>query len=143
MTAMTGRQSAPVRLLPVVDDRDTAGFFEAARVGLLAIRMCNGCDAVLHMPRAFCHNCRSWDGRWQPVAGTGTVYSWTVVDHQVHPLFPVPYTVVLVELDDVPGARLIGHLPGAPDLHIGQPMRVWFETLADGVVLPQWEPLTT
>ena len=130
------------RLLPVVDDRDTAGFFEAARDGRLAIRMCNGCDAVLHMPRAYCHHCGSWDGRWQPVAGTGTVHSWTVVDHQVHPSFPVPYTVVLVDLDDVP-ARLVGHLPGTPDLHVGQPMRVWFETLADGVVLPQWAPATT
>jgi hypothetical protein len=39
-------------LLPVVDDRDTGGFFEAARRGVLAVRRCSGCDAVLHMPRA-------------------------------------------------------------------------------------------
>ena len=129
------------RLGPVVDDRDTGGFFAAAAAGRLVIRMCNGCDAVLHMPRAYCHQCGSWDGRWQEVAGTGTVYSWTVVDHQVHPSFPVPYTVVLVELDEV-RARLIGHLPGTPDLHIGQALTVWFETLADGVVRPQWSPVT-
>lgn len=128
------------RLRPVVDDRDTAGFFDAARHGVLAIRICNGCGAVLHMPRAFCHRCRSWDGRWQSVNGTGTVYSWTVVDHQVHPEFPVPYTVVLIELDDVP-ARLVGHLSGTPEVHVGQPMRVWFEKLPDGVVVPQWEPV--
>lgn len=128
------------RLAPVVDDLDTGGFFAAASAGRLVIRMCNGCDAVLHMPRAYCHQCGSWDGRWQEVAGAGTVYSWTVVNHQVHPSFPVPYTVVLVELDDVP-ARLIGHLPGTPDLRMGQPLTVRFETLADGVVLPQWDPV--
>ena len=128
------------RLLPVDDDIDTGGFFEAARRNELAIRMCNGCDAVLHMPRAYCHTCGSWEGRWQPVAGSGTVYSWTVVEHQVHPAYPVPYTVVLVELDDVPAARLVGYLPGAPELAAGQPMQVWFETVADGVVLPQWAP---
>ena len=131
------------RLLPVDDDIDTSGFFEAARRGELAIRMCNGCDAVLHMPRAYCHRCGTWDGRWHAVAGTGTVYSWTVVEHQVHPAFPVPYTVILVELDELPGTRLMGNLPGAPELAIGQPVEVWFETLdADGpVVLPQWRLL--
>lgn len=130
------------RLLPVGDDLDTGGFFEAARRGELVIRRCNGCDAVLHMPRAYCHTCGSWEGRWAPVAGTATVYSWTVVEHQVHPAYPVPYTVVLVQLDDVPAARLVGYLPGRPELTPGMPMRVWFETVADGVVLPQWAPAT-
>jgi DUF35 OB-fold domain, acyl-CoA-associated len=60
------------------------------------------------------------------------------VEHQVHPAYPVPYTVVLVQLDDV-AARLIGRLPGRPDLAPGQPMQVWFEEL-DGAVLPQWAP---
>jgi len=130
------------RLIPVDDDLDTGGFFEAARRGELVIRMCNGCDAVLHVPTAYCHSCGSWDGRWQAVAGGGSLYSWTTVAHQVHPAYPVPYTVVLVELDDAPAARLVGLLPGAPELAVGQPMEVWFETVDDGVVLPQWRPAT-
>jgi uncharacterized OB-fold protein len=129
-----------VRPMPVVDDRDTGGFFEAAARGELAIRMCNGCDAVLHVPVAYCHRCGSWDGRWQTVAGTGRLYSSTVVAHQVHPAFPVPYTVVLVELDDHPEARLVGQVPGRLDLVAGQPMEVWFEAVSDNVVLPQWRP---
>jgi len=44
---------------------------------------------------------------------------------------------VLIQLDDVP-ARLVGYLPGAPELAEGQAMKVWFETVDDGVVLPQW-----
>jgi uncharacterized protein len=128
-----------VRPLPVDDDVDTAGFFEAARRHELAVRVCDQCGAVLHMPRAYCRACGSWEGHWQPVSGRGRVYSWTTVEHQVHPAFRVPYTVVLVQLDDVP-ARLVGYLPGAPDLAEGQPMEVWFETLDDGVVLPQWRP---
>jgi uncharacterized OB-fold protein len=128
------------RLIPVDDDRDTAGFFEAARRGELAIRVCDGCGATLHMPRAYCHTCGSWEGHWQTVSGRGHVYSWTVVDHQVHPAYPVPYTIVLVQLDDVP-ARLMGYLPGTPELNEGQAMEVWFEELQDGVVLPQWRPV--
>jgi uncharacterized protein len=130
----------PDRLVPVVDDRDTGGFFAAAREGRLVVRRCNGCDAVLHLPRAYCAGCGSWDGRWQDAAGTATLHSWTVVEHQVHPAFPVPYTIVLVELDEVPAVRMVGYLDGAPDLVAGRPMRVRFDPVGDGVVVPGWEP---
>ena len=100
------------RLLPVDDDLDTGGFFEAARRGELAVRRCNGCDAVLHVPRAYCRHCGSWEGRWEVVDGAATLHSWTVVTHQVHPAYPVPYTVVLVDLDALPGTRLVGSLDG-------------------------------
>ena len=73
----------------------------------------------------------------------GRVYSWTVVEHQVHPAFPVPYTVVLVELDDHPRRGSSATYPGTPELVEGQPMEVWFETLDDGVVLPQWRTATS
>jgi uncharacterized OB-fold protein len=76
------------------------------------------------------------------VHGRGSVHTWTVVEHQVHPAYPVPYTVVLVDLDDLPGTRLVGRLDGRPRLRLGQPMRVTYAELDDGVVLPQWEPVT-
>ena len=129
--------------VPVVDDIDTGGFFEAARRDELAIRMCNGCDAVLHVPVAYCYRCGSWDTRWQAVSGRGRLYSWTIVAHQVHPAYPVPYTVVLVELEDHPEARLVGQLPGRQELEAGQEMEVWFQTIDEDVVLPQWRPRTT
>lgn len=102
------------------------------------IQRCDRCDAVLHVPRAYCHACGGWETRWQPVSGAATLYSWTVVTHQVHPGHPAPYTVVLVKLDDC-AANLVGSLPGTPELRPGQPMRVWFEE-RDGVVLPNWRP---
>jgi uncharacterized OB-fold protein len=129
------------RLLPVTEDHDTGGFFEGARRGELVVRRCDGCGAVLHMPVAYCHTCGSWESSWTPVAGTGRLVSWTTAEHQVHPAYPVPYTIVLVELDDAPGVRFVGHLRGAPHLTDGQPMRVWFEQLDEGVALPQWEPV--
>ena len=130
-----------MRLVPVDDDRDTGGFFAAAQRGELVVRACAACGAFLHLPRAYCRACGSWEGRWVPVSGRGHLYSWTVAEHQVHPSYPVPYTIVLVELDDHPGVRFVGNLPGAPHLTDGQPMRVWFEHLDDGVVLPQWAPV--
>jgi uncharacterized OB-fold protein len=128
------------RILPVEDDHDTGGFFAAARRGELVVRVCDDCGAVLHVPVAYCHHCGGWEGTWTPVQGTGRLVSWTTAEHQVHPAYPVPYTIVLVELDDRPGVRFVGSLPGAPQLTDGQAMRVWFEEL-DDAVLPQWEPI--
>ena len=78
---------------------------------------------------------------WKSVAPKGHLYSWTVAEHPVHPAFPVPYTVVLVDVDEAPGARLLGYLPGTPDLVDGQQMEAWFEDAGEGVVLPQWRPV--
>ena len=63
-----------------------------------------------------------------------------MVEHQVHPAYPVPYTIVLVDVDEAPGVRYVGSIPGRPDLVDAMAMRVRFDTVDDGVVLPQWEP---
>lgn len=129
------------RPIPVTDDRETAGFFEAARRHELGVRVCAECDHGLHVPVARCNRCGSWNTEWLTAAGTGTVYSWTTVTHQVHPAFPVPYTLVLVELDDHPDVRMLGTVPADTSLEPGQAMEVWFETLATDVVIPQWRPI--
>lgn len=123
--------------MPVVDDPDTGGFFAAVANGELALRVCQNCGAHLHLPKSYCHRCGSWTTGWRAVRPTGTVHTYTVVEHQVHPAFPVPYTLVLVALDDVPEARLVGHLPGRHDLVIGEPMEA---ELGHGTPLPSWRP---
>lgn len=126
-------------VLPVVDDVDTGEFFAAAARGELMARVCGSCGRDLHLPRENCPRCGAFSRQWRVVPPTGTLYSWTVVEHQVHPAYPTPYTVVLVEVDGTDGVRLLGRLPGRPRLAIGEPMKVWFEDV-DGVVLPQWRP---
>ncbi len=69
--------------------------------------------------------------------------SWTVVEHQVHPWFPVPYTVVLVEIDECPGVRMTGWLPGRAELDESTFLTADFEDLGrddhDNVItLPRW-----
>jgi uncharacterized OB-fold protein len=124
-------------LIPVDDDPDTGGYFEAARRGELAVRRCDGCDRILHLPRPYCRDCGSWEGRWETVPGSGTLYSWTAVTHQVHPMQEVPYTIILVQLDAHPAVRFIGRLDGTPQLIPGQPVEAYIE-YADGVALPNW-----
>lgn len=126
---------------PLTDDDDTGGFFAASKRGAVAVQFCNGCGASLHLPRPYCSSCGSWNVAWRDVSPTATVYSWTVAEHPVHPAFPVPYTVVMVELDDAPGVRLLSYLGGRPELHIGMEMRADFSDVRpDGAVVLQWIP---
>ncbi len=129
------------RMVPVTDDLDTGPYFAGARDHRLIVQRCNSCDAVLHLPRAYCHHCASWDTRWAEVSGRASLYTWTAVTHQVHAAYPVPYTVVVVKLHDV-DANLIGSLPGTPDLEVGQDMEVWFDEVGD-TVIPNWRPAAT
>jgi uncharacterized OB-fold protein len=126
--------------LPVTNDPDTAGFWLAAERSEVAVCACANCGAVLHLPRSHCHICRSWTVEWKVVAPTARLVSWTVAEHEVHPSFPVPYTLVLVELDEAPGVRLVGHLEGRPRLVAGMPMRAEFVTRPRHVTLVNWIP---
>ena len=129
------------RPLPVTDDPETGGFWQAAAEHRLVVRVCTGCSATLHLPKSYCHHCGSWDVSWRDVRPAGSLYSWTVVRHSIHEAFPAPCTVVLVQLDDDPGVRFVGNIPGVPDLEAGMPMRVRFEDVEPGVTIPQWEPV--
>ena len=128
------------RLYPAEWDRDTGPFFAAARDRRLVWQRCNGCGRGNHVPAPGCRFCGGTDLNWVAARGTGRLYAWTTVAHQVHPAWPVPYTVVIVALDEAPEVRLTGWLPGAPDLHEGQPMQVWFEEIGQDRILPNWRP---
>jgi uncharacterized OB-fold protein len=134
---MTQRQ---VRRLPVTDDVDTAGFWEASAQGVLRIRRCVRCDAFVHLPRNHCPKCHAPDTIWHEVPGRGTLVSFCVAEQQIDPAFPTPYTAVLVDVDDAPGVRLVGHLPGRVELTLGMKMIATFEKIDDDVTLPQWRP---
>ena len=126
------------RILPNVHDRETSGFFEAAAEGRLVYRACDDCDHALHPPTGHCPRCGGWNTAWRTSPGKGRLHAWTTVTHQLHPAYPTPYTLVVVELDDAPDVRLMGRLDGAPDLALDEPMTVWFERMNDDVTLPQW-----
>jgi uncharacterized OB-fold protein len=128
------------RPLPVVDDEDTGGFWHAATEHRLVVRVCNSCSATLHLPKSYCHHCGSWYVGWRDVRPTGSLYSWTILHHSIHEAFPAPCTIVLVQLDEDPNVRFVGHLAGVPDLYDGMPMQVRFEDVEPGVTIPQWQP---
>lgn len=73
------------------------------------------------------------------VSGRGTVHSFTVT-HQSVPGYEAPFVVVLVELEEQEGLRLVSQLIDVdPDLvRIGMPVAVTFRPAAEDVWLPMF-----
>lgn len=130
------------RPLPLPDDA-TAPFWEACHRHEFVMQRCAACKRLRFPPRPMCPHCQSFDCEWSPVSGRGTVFSFVVAHAPVLPAFQsrVPFPVLLVELDEDPGLRMIGNLLGGPSeaLRIGARVEVAFEQIAPDVTLPQWK----
>jgi len=120
-----------------------APFWEWCRRHELRLPRCADCGAFRFPPRPRCPECRSTEHSWDPVAGTGTVASYTVVSPPVLPAFAdrVPYNAVVVELDE--GPFLVSNLVDVAndDLATGVRVEVTFVDLDDDLTLPQFRPV--
>ena len=119
----------------------TAPYWDAAREGRLVVQQCRACHQVWHPPLPRCPHCHATDLGWRQVSGDGTIYSYTVVRHPTHYAFAekIPYVLAIVELAE--GPRLVTAITGAAPEEVrgGQPVRVVFAEVADGVTLPYFE----
>ena len=120
----TAAETTARRILPVEDDRDSRPA-SSKPPGAASWPCACATDAApcCTSPAPTATPCGSWDGHLAPPCGAPVdLVPGPLAEHQVHPAYVVPYTIVLVELDD-PGVRFVGYLPGAPELIDGQPMR--------------------
>ena len=127
-----------------VPDRLTAFYWEAARRGELQLLRCDGCGTFRHWPKPMCRACGSMHLSPATVSGRGTVYSWTVAHQAFHPAFAdrLPYVIVVVELEEQAGLRVLATLEDvAPeDVTAGMAVEVAFTEVAPDVVLPVFRP---
>jgi uncharacterized protein len=135
--------AAASRLAPMPDPW-TEPFWQAARERRLAIQCCEVCDSLQHPPGLMCRRCGGSQLGWRDVSGRGELYSFTVSEQSFVPGFEdaLPLAIGLVELAEQAGVRLLSNLlVEDPDsLRVGMSLRVRFEAIADGSVLPQFEP---
>lgn len=128
-------------IVPITQDPDTAGFFAAAREGRLVAQSCSDCGNVQQPPRHRCVACLSTELVWRDLPRSGSVHSWTVVEHQISPHFPAPYTVLLVDVaveETGTPLRFLGLVAGRAEPAIGDPVTLTFDTVGDGIILPNW-----
>jgi len=127
-----------MRVLPEPDD-STRFYWEAAARGELAIQRCRACHTFVHPPRSECPRCGSTDLAPERVSGQGTVYSFTIGHHAASGI-PTPFALVLVELDEQPGIRVLANLLDCPldEVRVGLRVAATFEDVGGGVTLPQF-----
>lgn len=129
------------RLAPVTTP-DTRFFWDGVRAHTLLIQRCGGCRTRRHPPRPMCPRCNSL--AWDAVAssGRGRVHSFVMPRHPPLPWFEGTYVVALVDLEE--GIRIVSNLCDvAPeDVAIGMPVEVFYQRFDDGLVLPQFRPVT-
>jgi uncharacterized OB-fold protein len=124
----------------------TQEFWDRCARQELAFQRCTECGAFRNPPVPVCHRCRSASYEYAPIAGRGTVYSFTVVTHALAPtLAPyVPYNVALIEFDDAPGVRLVSNVVDAApeELVVGMPVELQWEVTGAGATLPRFRKAT-
>jgi uncharacterized OB-fold protein len=121
---MTG-PTAPVRPLPRFPEPDTEPFWRATHDHKLLYQADAVTGEVVFFPR------RGPAGRqleWRESAGTGTIYTFTVIRQHGHAFFRArtPYIVAFVDLDE--GFRMLTEIAADPEtVHIGARVRVDWE----------------
>ena len=103
-------------------------FFEEARAGRLTGIRCGRCGLLAIPPKVLCPTCQQ--RQWEPVplAGTGTVTSYTVI--RVPPrgrAAEAPYAVAVVRLSE--GVSLLGRVVDIPFEALGSGLPVKFRPL--------------
>jgi uncharacterized OB-fold protein len=131
--------TAPLRPVPLPDDASEE-FWAACDRGELIAQRCSSCGRWRFPPRPTCPTCRSFDFAWEPLAGTGRVWSWVRVHPPLLPAFAAmaPYVSLVVELDEDPvHLRMVGRLDGDAEPAMGDRVRVGFEEVGERR-LPLW-----
>lgn len=117
-----------------------APYWEGLRKRKLLVQRCT-CGNWQFGPEWLCYRCRRFDPPWEEVAPHGVIYSWERVWHPAHAALNghTPYLVVLVELPQAGGVRMLGNLLGDPmqEVSIGSPVTAVFEQHT-GYTLLQW-----
>jgi uncharacterized OB-fold protein len=122
---------------------DNRAFWTGGAEGQLRIMRCQDCGTFIHPPQPLCRKCLSENVAAETVAGTGTIYSYSVNHQKWHPDLDVPYVIARVELDGVPGVYLTTNIVGCPvdTVDIGDRVKVTFEQQED-VYIPLFEKVS-
>jgi uncharacterized OB-fold protein len=119
-------------------DLDNQSFWDAVKRHELVLQRCRDCGDFYQIPRPMCPQCRSMETlEWVPSSGRGQIYSYVTFtsDRMAYPAMKIPYTVVLVELEE--GVRLTSNVVDMTpeDVYIGMPVEVVFEDINDNLTL--------
>ncbi len=136
--------ATPTRPRPENPDAAAMPYYEGTRRGQLMLQRCESCSRYIAYARDYCPHCLKPETlEWVPAAGTGRVYTFTIVRQNPHPFFAerVPYAYAVIELDE--GVRMVSNVVGVDpdDVKCELPVRVDFERVDDEITVPIFRPI--
>jgi uncharacterized protein len=125
-----------------VSDLDSEAYWRGLREHEVRLLRCQSCGHRIHQPLAMCPRCHSFDLRPEAVAGTGSVYSFTIAHREFVPGVRPPYAVALVEIDEEPSVRILTNLVSCrtDEVRIGLRVRAVFKDIDATTSLLFFEP---
>jgi len=118
-------------------------FWHSLKAHKARIQRCVQCGSFRYVPKEICYRCHSSAATWEPIQGTGTVYTFTVVRRAPTPAFQAdsPYTIVHVEMDE--GVRMVGlwASDSAADVYIDMPVRLTYDDITPDWTILRFEPI--
>lgn len=128
--------------LPHASGHLSVPFWQGCQSRELRYQRCDACGLANFPPTEHCRQCLSAELHWANSAGTGEIYSWTVVYRPVTPEFEPPYAPAIVTLDE--GYQMLTNIVGvAPhDLAVGMRVQVQFHVVGPEVTLPYFTGLS-
>jgi len=102
--------SAASKFVPEPEGLVADFYAQLASTGRLHFQRCRKCGAVRHPPRLYCAACGSPDWTLAPSDGLGRVHATALTERDYDPGWAddLPYTVVVVELDQGPRIVTVG-----------------------------------
>ena len=123
---------------PAPVDPNAQVFWQSIGRGTMLLQRCADCGTFRHPPAPVCAACGSNSSTWTPSAGTGEVWSFSVVHPPTLPAFAdrTPYGAVVVRLDE--GVFMVSNLVDCPveELAVGARVELAITTVDDDVTLP-------
>ncbi len=123
------------KLMPPVVNSETEAFFDAARQGRFMIPVCAACGKAHWYPRAICPFCSSDKVEWRQSAGSGTIYTFSVMRRVKE-----PYVIAHVTLAE--GPTMLTNIVDCDfdTVRIGQKVAVVFRETENGPPVPMFMP---
>lgn len=115
-------------------------YWEACNERRLSMQRCSDCHRLRWHPSPRCGECGGEEYSWDILSGRGTINTWTVITHPVHPaaVEKVPYVVAVIELEDQAGLTIVSNLIDCDvdAIAFGQRVEVDFIAHPNGQKLP-------
>jgi uncharacterized OB-fold protein len=116
-------------------------FWDAVKRHRAELQRCDRCSRFRFVPSERCA-CGSPDATWTAIAGTGRVYTYTVVHRAPTPWYQeqAPYVIVHVTLDE--GPRMISTLVGCDpaEVAIDLPVELVYDDVTPELTLYRFRP---